>query len=75
MSEVARTGRALQVRRFLIYLAVGVTAFIVDFGLLVLFREVVGTPVWVAATIAFLAGEQGSGINGQAITVALGGGW
>jgi NAD(P)-dependent dehydrogenase (short-subunit alcohol dehydrogenase family) len=29
----------------------------------------------VAATIAFLAGEEGSGINGQAITVALGGAW
>ncbi|MDN5858016.1 MAG: GtrA family protein, partial [Pseudonocardia sp.] len=27
--------------------------FAVDFGLLVFFREVVGTPVWVAATIAF----------------------
>jgi NAD(P)-dependent dehydrogenase (short-subunit alcohol dehydrogenase family) len=32
-------------------------------------------PEEVAATIAFLAGEEGSGINGQAITVALGGAW
>ena len=40
-------------RRFVTYLAVGVAGFIVDFGLLVLFREVVGTPVWLAATIAF----------------------
>lgn len=49
----AWTGMTLHGRRFLIYLAVGVTGFVVDFGLLVLFREVVGTPVWVAATIAF----------------------
>ncbi len=32
-------------------------------------------PEEVAATIAFLASEEGSGINGQAITVALGGQW
>lgn len=48
-----RTGSALSGRRFLLYVAVGVAGFVVDFGLLVLFREVVGTPVWVAATIAF----------------------
>jgi NAD(P)-dependent dehydrogenase (short-subunit alcohol dehydrogenase family) len=29
----------------------------------------------VASTIAFLASEKGSGINGQAVTVALGGYW
>jgi putative flippase GtrA len=40
-------------RRFLVYVAVGLAGFAVDFGLLVLFREVVGTPVWLAATIAF----------------------
>lgn len=48
-----RTGSALSGRRFLVYIAVGVAGFAVDFGLLVLFREVVGTPVWLAATIAF----------------------
>jgi putative flippase GtrA len=44
---------ALNRRRFLVYVAVGLAGFAVDFGLLVLFREVVGTPVWVAATISF----------------------
>ena len=55
MSDAAttRTGPALSAHRFLLYLAVGAAGFAVDFGLLVLFREVVGTPVWVAATIAF----------------------
>lgn len=46
-------GQGLSARRFLTYIAVGVAGFAVDFGLLLLFREVVGTPVWVAATIAF----------------------
>jgi putative flippase GtrA len=51
-----RTGwAALSGRRFLVFVAVGVAGFAVDFGLLVLFREVVGTSVWVAATIAFWA--------------------
>lgn len=55
MTDVApgRVRSALSGRRFLIYLVVGVLGFAVDFGLLVLFREVIGTEVWVAATIAF----------------------
>jgi len=32
-------------------------------------------PAEVAATIAFLASEEASGVNGQAVTVALGGLW
>lgn len=50
-----RVATALDGRRFLVYVGVGVVGFAVDFGLLVLFREVVGTPVWLAATIAFWA--------------------
>lgn len=46
-------GQGLSARRFLTYLVVGVAGFAVDFGLLLLFREVVGAPVWLAATIAF----------------------
>ncbi len=42
-------------RRFVVYLAVGVAGFAVDFGLLVLLREVAGAPVWLAATVAFWA--------------------
>lgn len=55
MTEDATPRRAgtLSARRFLVYVAVGLAGFAVDFGLLVLFREVVGTPVWLAATIAF----------------------
>ena len=52
-AESSRAEPGTLLRRFVTYLAVGVTGFIVDFGLLVLFREVVGTPVWLAATIAF----------------------
>jgi putative flippase GtrA len=48
-----RSRSALSGRRFLVYVLVGLAGFAVDFGLLVLFREVVGTPVWVAATISF----------------------
>jgi len=33
------------------------------------------TPAEVAATIAFLASEEASGVNGEALTVALGGLW
>jgi NAD(P)-dependent dehydrogenase (short-subunit alcohol dehydrogenase family) len=33
------------------------------------------TPAEVAATIAFLAPEEASGVNGEALTVALGGLW
>lgn len=33
------------------------------------------TPAEVAATIAFLASEEASGVNGDALTVALGGLW
>jgi NAD(P)-dependent dehydrogenase (short-subunit alcohol dehydrogenase family) len=33
------------------------------------------TPAEVAATIAFIASEEASGVNGQAVTVALGGLW
>jgi putative flippase GtrA len=40
-------------RRMALYVGVGLAGFVVDFGLLVLFREAVGTPVWVATTIAF----------------------
>jgi putative flippase GtrA len=50
-----RARSVLSGRRFLTYVAVGLAGFAVDFGLLVLFREVVGTPVLVAATIAFWA--------------------
>jgi NAD(P)-dependent dehydrogenase (short-subunit alcohol dehydrogenase family) len=32
-------------------------------------------PGEVAATIAFLASEEASGVNGEALTVALGGLW
>ena len=49
-------GRRLQqvdARRFLRYVGVGIAGFIVDFGLLVLFREVVGAPLWLATTVAF----------------------
>ncbi len=33
------------------------------------------TPAEVAATIAFLASEEASGVNGEALTLALGGLW
>ena len=46
---------SLDVRRFLIYVGVGLAGFAVDFGLLVLLREVFGAPVWLAATVAFWA--------------------
>ena len=46
---------AVSWRRAVGYLAVGLTAFAVDFGLLVLLREVVGAPIWLAATIGFWA--------------------
>lgn len=36
------------------YLAAGVLAFLVDFGLLALFREVLGWPTAIAAAVAFL---------------------
>jgi putative flippase GtrA len=36
------------------YLAAGILAFLVDFGLLALFREVFGWPTAVAAAVAFL---------------------
>lgn len=49
------TDAAFDGRRFLLYGTVGVVGFAVDFGLLVLFREVVGASVWLAATIAFWA--------------------
>lgn len=56
MREALRSARtALDGRRFLVYVVVGVVGFAVDFGLLVLFREVVRTPVWLAATISFWA--------------------
>ncbi|MCW0213806.1 MAG: GtrA family protein [Pseudonocardia sp.] len=48
-----RIGSAISLRRIAIYIGVGLVGFCLDFGLLLLFREVVGTPVWVAATIAF----------------------
>jgi putative flippase GtrA len=35
------------------YLTVGVLGFAVDFGLLVLLREMFRTPIWLAATVAF----------------------
>ncbi len=46
---------ALSARRFLVYVGVGAAGFAVDFGLLVLLREVFGAPVWLAATVAFWA--------------------
>jgi putative flippase GtrA len=48
-----RDRSALSRRRLLSYLAVGVLGFAVDFGLLVLLREVFATPIWLAATVAF----------------------
>lgn len=45
--------RALGTSSLLRYLAVGLLSFGVDFGLLVVSREVFGTPVWVAASIGF----------------------
>jgi putative flippase GtrA len=52
-AALRRIGSAFSGRRFITYVAVGLAGFAIDFGLLVLFREVVGTPVWVAATISF----------------------
>lgn len=52
-AAAARVRSALCARRFLLYVAVGIVGFAVDFGLLVLFREVLGSPIWVAATVAF----------------------
>lgn len=49
----APAGQGLSARRFLTYVAVGVAGFAVDFGLLLFFREIVGSPVWLAGTIAF----------------------
>ncbi|WP_158703259.1 GtrA family protein [Pseudonocardia dioxanivorans] len=54
-SRLRRLVTSSNLRRFAIYVAVGLAGFAVDFGLLVFFREVVGTPVWVATTIAFWA--------------------
>jgi putative flippase GtrA len=48
-------GSAVSIRRIAVYIGVGLVGFCVDFGLLVFFREVIGTPVWVATTIAFWA--------------------
>ena len=56
--KVGVTGRdpsALNFRRAAGYLAVGLAGFAVDFGLLVLLREVFGAPIWLAATVAFWA--------------------
>jgi putative flippase GtrA len=50
-----RRPSAVSLRRALGYLAVGLAGFAVDFGLLVLLREVAKAPVWLAATIAFWA--------------------
>ena len=53
---VTRRGPSgLDVRRAAVYLAVGLAGFAVDFGLLVLLREVFAAPVWLAATVAFWA--------------------
>jgi putative flippase GtrA len=40
-------------RRLVTYLVVGVVSFGTDFGLLLLFREGFGTPVWVAGTVSY----------------------
>jgi putative flippase GtrA len=50
-----RIGSAVSIRRIALYIGVGLVGFCVDFGLLLLFREVFGTPIWAAATIAFWA--------------------
>ena len=50
-----RIGSAVSIRRIALYIGVGLVGFCVDFGLLLLFREVFGTPIWIAATIAFWA--------------------
>ena len=57
MSEAPQpAGRSsLSIRRFAIYVGVGLAGFAVDFGLLVLLREVFGAPVWLATTVAFWA--------------------
>jgi len=54
-SKLRKLIASVSLRRFAIYVAVGLVGFAVDFGMLVFFREVVGTPVWVATTIAFWA--------------------
>lgn len=53
MTATPPAGQELSAYRFLTYIAVGVVGFVVDFGLLLFFREIVGSPVWLAATIAF----------------------
>jgi putative flippase GtrA len=50
-----RLRSGISLRRMATYVGVGVAGFVVDFGLLVLFREVVGTPIWLATSIAFWA--------------------
>jgi putative flippase GtrA len=55
-SGVTRRGPSgLDLRRAAVYLGVGLAGFAVDFGLLVLLREVFAAPVWLAATVAFWA--------------------
>lgn len=53
MTEVAPRRSSFSLSRFVRYVGVGVAGFAVDFGLLVLFREVVHSPLWLATTIAF----------------------
>lgn len=57
-SPVIRQGRKgfVERRSATLYLVTGVTGFVVDFGLLVFFREVGGTPVWLATSAGFWVG-------------------
>jgi putative flippase GtrA len=50
-SPVSRTERS----RLISYLAIGFLSLGVDFGLLVIFRQIEGAPVWLAGTLGYSA--------------------
>lgn len=45
-----------EIRRFARFAAIGVVGTLVDFGLLVFFKELLGFPVWIANTLSYSAG-------------------
>lgn len=49
----SRTRLTTQIRQMVKYLAVGGTAFVVDFGLLALLKSGFGAPAWLSAAVAF----------------------
>lgn len=55
MIELARAGAELLSREVQRYLVVGIATFLLDIGLLVLFKEILGEPLWLATTVAFAA--------------------